>query len=97
MRLPRPAAGTMPHISGSFGYGLAGHPDCRMLQQRDQFGCSLLRAVLIQGSLAGAPGHRRQLVAAELKGGKRILCLTCEHDLLAGFEEALDAGPAIAE
>src|SRR3954454_5050500 len=97
MRLPRPAAGTMAHISGSFGYGLARTTACRMLQQRDQFGCSLLRAVLIQGPFAGAPGHRRQLVAAELKGGKRILCVTCEHDLLAGFEEALSRGPAIAE
>src|SRR3954451_2602623 len=97
MRLPRPAAGTMPHISGSFSYGLAGITVCRVLQQRDQFGSSLVGAVLIQGSLAGAPRHPRQLVAAELKGGKRILCVMRKHDLLAGFEEALDPAPAIAE
>src|SRR5206468_3921562 len=97
MRLPRPAAGTMPHISSSFGYGLAGRMACCVLQQCDQFGCSLVRTVLIQGSLAGALRHDRQLVAVKLKGGKRILCAMCQYDLLAGFEEALDSSPAIAE
>jgi hypothetical protein len=51
-------------MSSSFSYGLAGATACRVLQQRDQFGCSLVRTVLIQGSLAGALDHDRQLVAA---------------------------------
>src|SRR5436305_1667557 len=55
MRLPRPAAGTMPHISHSLNFGLTGAA-VRLLEQRYQFGSALLRTMLIECPLAGAAG-----------------------------------------
>src|SRR4051812_19302166 len=59
IRLPRPAAGTIPHMSGSLHFRLTGAAAGRLLQQRDQLGGAPLRAVLIERSLprpAGDPG-----------------------------------------
>src|SRR3954466_10806852 len=97
MRLPRPAAGTMPHISRSLNFRLTGSGVCRLLEQRCQFGGALLRTVLIQRSLARACGHVREFPRIQLQCFNRVRCVVCEQDLLAGREEILKACPAVAE
>src|SRR3954470_3844428 len=97
MRLPRPAAGTTPHMSGSFRYRLSSAAAGRMFQQGDQFRRPFAGAVLIQSALARTRRHRRKLASTDLKGGERILCVVRQHDFLGGFEEVLDTGPAIAK
>src|SRR3954453_11254149 len=97
MRLPRPAAGTMPHISGSLDFRLTGSRAGRLLEQRHQFGGAFLRTVLIQGSLPGASGDLRQFPLVQLQRFKRVGCVACEQDLRAGGEEILQPRPAVAE
>jgi hypothetical protein len=53
--------------------------------------------VLIQSALASTRRHRRKLALTELKCGERVLCVVRQHNFLAGFEEVLHTGPAIAE
>src|SRR3954449_1117759 len=97
MRLPRPAAGTTPHMSGSFRYRLPSAVAGRMFQQGDQFRRPFAGAVLIQSALASTCRHRRKLASTDLKSGERALCVVRQHNFLAGFEEMVDAGPAIAK
>src|SRR3954447_17997984 len=66
MRLPRPAAGTMPHISGSLNFRLMGSGVRRLLEQRYQFGGAPLRTVLLEASLPCACGDLRQLPRIQL-------------------------------
>src|SRR3954462_14961318 len=87
MRLPRPAAGTMPHMSGSLNFRYTGSGVGRLLEQRDQLGGALLRTVLIQGSLARTSGYPGQFPFVQPQGLKRVGCLACEEELLAGRKE----------
>src|SRR3954452_19669157 len=97
MRLPRPAAGTMPHISHSLNSRLTGSGVGRLLEQRDQLGGAFLRTVLIQRSLARASGDLRQFRLLQLQCFKRVRGVACEQDLLARREEILKSRPAVAE
>src|SRR4051794_31013007 len=65
MRLPRPAAGTMPHISHSLNFRLTGSGLGRLLEQRHQFGGAFVRTMLIQGSLPSAPRDLRQFLVVK--------------------------------
>src|SRR4051794_18694359 len=75
MRLPRPAAGTMPHISHSLNFGLTGSGAGRLLEQRYQLGGTFLRTVLVQRSLARASGDLRQFRLVQLQCFKRVVCV----------------------
>jgi hypothetical protein len=84
-------------MSGSFRYRLPSAVVGRMFQQGDQFRRPFAGAVPIQSALASTRRHRRKLASTELKGGERVLCVVRQENFLAGFEEVLDTGPAIAE
>src|SRR3954451_18829753 len=95
MRRPRPAAGTMPHISHSLNFRLTGSAVGRLLEQRDQLGGAFVRAVLIQRSLPCASRDLRQFRLVQLQCFQRVGRVACEQDLLAGREEILKPRPTV--
>src|SRR5215212_1480727 len=69
IRLPRPAAGTMPHMSGLHRFP-AGEllPETDGRDRRLEIESPLRRRVLGQNPLAGVGGDTLQFVIAEIKG-----------------------------
>src|SRR5437660_5628845 len=61
IRLPRPAAGMMPHISYLRGDETIAFGPRRSFDELEQFASTFCRAVLSQGSLPGAARHCQQL------------------------------------
>src|ERR1700716_1482011 len=66
IRLPRPAAGMMPHIS-SLHCRKEDAIDRRPFQELDQLGGASAGAVLFQRPLPCPPRHRHQLAVVQLK------------------------------
>src|SRR4051812_6097908 len=97
MRLPRPAAGTTPHISGLLSGKPACVAACRLLQQLNQLFRAPFRTVLIKRSLSRTTSHATQLSIPQLERGKRVTFIAGQQDLLTGFEESVDAVPDIAQ
>src|SRR6185437_8862076 len=84
MRVPLPAAGTMPHISRLLADGPAG---VRALQRRHQVHCAALRAVLIEDTLARTTGDECEFRIRQGERGHRGIGLVGDEYLTAGLEE----------
>src|SRR6185437_6006588 len=94
MRVPFPAAGTMPHISRLLTDGTAG---VRVLQCGDQIRRASLRTVLIEHPLAGAARNRRQLRARSDECRDRRLRVVRHQYLAARLEERIEPVPLVGQ
>src|SRR3954452_17767351 len=97
IRLPRPAAGIIPHISGLRRRERAALRLPRSFKQLNQLVGTPPRAVLLERPLPGAARHRLQLPIAQLKRCDHIGGSAGQNDFLTGLEECIEPVPDIAE
>src|SRR6185312_10987276 len=83
MRVPLPAAGTMPHISRLLADGPA---RVRALQRRHQIRRAALRTVPIEHALARMAGNQRELRIRQRKCGHRGIGVVGDEYFPAGLE-----------
>src|ERR671932_695513 len=98
MRLPRPAAGTMPHMSDLQGRDAG--PDVRRargVERRFERGGAAIRRVLRQGALARGPGDAAELGVVEVERRDGVLGAPRHQDLAAGREELVEAVPMVRQ
>src|SRR5918993_2681460 len=96
MRLPRPAAGTMPHMSHSHGFRprLPVRGPYR-LDRCFEIARAAGRGVLGKDALARVRGDAVQLGVAEVERRHRILARSTDEDVTAWLEEGVEPFPAI--
>src|SRR5947209_5972548 len=97
IRLPRPAAGMMPHISSLLGNPNARRRAGRAFEQFDQFTCAPARAMLVQRTLARASRQRRQFVVTGSERCDDVRRTFGMNDFVAGLEERIEPFPDIAD
>src|SRR5947209_457219 len=97
IRLPRPAAGTMPHMSGLLGLLVVRATPCGSFQQGNEFAGPLVRCVLVHGPLARPLCDASKLGVGHRQGGECVGLVACDQDLGAGSEERLDSWPVVAQ
>src|SRR4051794_35076452 len=97
IRLPRPAAGMMPHISSFRGDETIAFRPRRSLEQVEQLGGTLRRAVLVQGSLAGAARHRKQFTVIAPKPLDYLVSVSGSNYLIVGTKKTIQTFPSVAD
>src|SRR3954451_8572388 len=97
MRLPRPAAGTTPHISNLLECGLQYASRHRPFEELHKFPRPLCRTVLLEHAFAGTSCNAPQFAVVALKRREHVLFFISEQDLRAGFEEVLNPFPCVAQ
>src|SRR5918992_1554256 len=94
MRLPRPAAGTMPHMSGLHGFPGREHSsgvhgfDCG-LEIKGATG----RRMLLKNALAGTMGNVFQLGIAEIERRHCIFARSPDQDIASRLEKGIEPFP----
>src|SRR5215212_4723010 len=98
IRLPRPAAGTMPHISDlhRFPYGGGMPRSCRIDRRLEVAGAPRGR-VFGKDALAGALGDGSQLGIAEIEGRNCVLARAPDEDVAPGLEEGVQPLPRVRQ
>src|SRR6185437_5617835 len=81
IRLPRPAAGTIPHMSGLLDDAIRSAASGALLQKHNQLLRPFLRTVFGERALARAPGHALEIVIVQRQGSERILRAIGKKDL----------------
>src|SRR3954453_14327664 len=84
IRLPRPAAGIMPHISRPHRSQKAALCLSRPFEQLNQFLGAATGAVLFERALTCPAGHSLQLLVVKLKRSHHIRRSAGQNDLLIG-------------
>src|SRR5436309_4933501 len=92
MRVPRPAAGTIPHISG-LRHCTRLH---RALDEALELARAPVRCVLLEDALARRAADPGNLAVVDVQGGKRVVGALGEENFLARGEELFQARPRIA-
>src|SRR3954470_15595439 len=95
MRLPRPAAGTMPHmISGPFQ-----HADRRgrALQRCYELASAVLGGMFAERSSARRISDAAKLGVGQLERGKHVVGASRHQDILAGRKERIETFPVICD
>src|SRR5215218_7686549 len=93
MRLPRPAAGTIPHMASCLQDGFVARTGfgARPGQERFEFLGPPVRGMLGERAGATGLGHPAQLSVGEVEGRDRVLRRLRNEDLPPRFEERLEA------
>src|SRR3954466_15969311 len=94
MRLPRPAAGMMPHMSG------LRHFACTHVSRTDQlleFTCALLGRMFLEHTLARCARDPRKFGITDIHRGKRVRGAGRDQNFRARREERVQSGPGIAK
>src|SRR3954469_6455253 len=98
MRLPMPAAGTMPHMSGlHHGGGPGGVRSATVEEQALELFRAPCRGVFRQGALPARCGDPFQLRLRQIERRHRVLGVADDEDLPARLEERVQAIPAIRQ
>src|SRR5512132_434800 len=98
MRVPPPAAGTIPHISRLRHRRGAARTRPRGRRQRPfQLGGATIRGVLVMGTLACRGGDATKLGLVGLHSRQGVVGRTRNQDLAARLVENLDPLPSVAE
>src|SRR5437868_4866779 len=97
IRLPRPAAGTMPHISRPRRSQKAALCLRRPFEQLNQFVGTATGAVLFEGALTCAARHFLQLLVVQLKRSHHVGRSAGQNDLLIGLEKCIQSLPDVAD
>src|SRR3954468_2892565 len=101
MRLPAPAAGTIPHISTSPGAGRGGRRgwegrSAGLLNQHDQLPGAAVRRVLLQGPGARGAADRADLLLRPGESVHHVPCVARHDHLSSGLEETVQPLPGVA-
>src|SRR5919199_4152182 len=98
MRLPRPAAGTMPHMSDLQGRDAG--PDVgrtRPFQSRFEGAGAAVRRVLGKRALARGPGDAAKLRIAEIERRDGVFGVPRHQDFMSRREELVEAVPMVGQ
>src|SRR5512134_1395059 len=95
MRLPRPAAGTMPHISRLRGRSLGLEATPCAFEELKKFARPRFGRVLRHRALASSGGDTGDLRVGELECGRRVGRVRRDEDLLARLEKGGDPLPGV--
>src|SRR5687768_9312643 len=97
MRLPRPAAGTMPHISRPHHRARGGLGGKGRFEASQKIAGPLVGRMLRQNTLAGICRDLLKLCIGQGQRGEAVECFAHHKDFLARPEEGLQAFPRIGE
>src|SRR5918995_5231905 len=96
MRLPRPAAGTIPHMSG-LHHGAAPGRRVRRTQERFELLGATVRGVLLERARPARLGDPAQLGVREVEGRDGVRRGVGEQDLPSGLEEGVEPLPGVGQ
>src|SRR5436309_14659458 len=94
MRLPRPAAGMMPHMSGLHRLALAG-AGARRFESENEITRSFLRRMIGKRAFAGVLTNTTQLAIAQIERSERIRFALCHQDFRSPSKKSIQPVPVI--
>src|SRR5213595_2492293 len=96
MRLPRPAAGMIPHMSGLHRHSLL-RSRPRRFECRNKVDCSSFGGVFGERAFARRAADAREFAIAEIEGRNGLLPVARDNDFAAGREKMIKSFPIVAQ